>query len=442
MTPSKFERAIYALRRQGIKYDLERMRVLSGLLGRPERRFKSLHVAGTNGKGSTAAYLAAMVQAAGYRVGLNTSPHLVSFRERIRINGKSASEELLLEQFNRALPALREADASFFEATTMLAFIHFADAEVDVAVAEVGLGGRLDATNILEPLGSVITSLDLEHTRILGRTIREIAGEKAGIIKAHPVVTTASQPEGIEAISKIADERGATLRVLRKGIDWTYEPGVLCWQPDTEREQVLIPGLTGEHQAENAACALGLAEMLDANGTLKLPADVRRIAIEACAWPGRFQRSVIRGQDVIFDVAHNPPGARYLIKTLRDHPVDGPVVAVVGMLRDKRQAEFFREIGDTVDHVWTTTPPSDDRALAAEDLAEIGRAEGVACTPEADIARAVERALDQAAAAGGRVVITGSLFTVGGAMAALDIHPADTPAGLDPARIELENAAG
>ncbi len=434
MSLSPFEQAITSLRRQGIKYDLERMRVLADLLAHPEARFRSLHVAGTNGKGSTAAFLAAILQVAGYRVGLNTSPHLVAFRERIRVDGRGASDEDLMRLYERALPSFQEVEASFFEAATMLGFLTFAEAGVDVAVVEVGLGGRLDATNILTPLGSVITSIDLEHTRILGDTVEKIAAEKAGIIKRHPVVTSASQPAVREVIARIATERGADLEILHKGTDWSYEPGVLHWRPATDRAQDYRPSLAGEHQAENAACALALSDVLHASGILSIPDAARRTGIEAASWPGRFQIHPHEGRTIVFDVAHNALGARYLARTLEERFPAKRVVAVVGMLRDKDHRGYLRALAPAVEKIWTTTPPHEDRDLSAEALALECRAVGLTCEAEPDVGRALLRAL----AEGDPVLVTGSLFTVGAAMRVLALRPEDGPAGLDTERATIE----
>jgi dihydrofolate synthase/folylpolyglutamate synthase len=424
---SAFEHEIYALRRAGIKYDLDRMRALSDRLGHPERRYATLHVAGTNGKGSTAALLAAIYQAAGLRVGLNTSPHLVEFRERIRLDGRAAEDGELHEIYRRALPFLRETDASFFEAATMLAFLYFAERRVDVAVVEVGLGGRLDATNVIEPIGSAITSLDLEHTRTLGSTIAAIAREKAGIIKRHPVVTSVDQPEASAVLREVAVERQAALRFVRKGRDWDYlRGGRLRWRANGGPDADYGLALHGEHQAENAALALALSEELERAGRLSSPPEARRLGLSSVRWPGRFQRCRLDGAEVIFDVAHNTAGAVALARTLAETFPGGRVEMVLGMLRDKPHGDVLRALRPVAGRIWATTPPDDERALPATLFAEICRAAKLEVTVEPDVGRATRAAMRHA----GRVVVAGSLFTVGAAMAALGIRPAEAAAGL------------
>lgn len=423
MTPSPFERRIFDLRRPGIKYDLTAMRDLCRRLDHPERAYATVHVAGTNGKGSTAAMLASMLGAAGYRVGLNTSPHLVSFRERIRIDGCAAADDDLLRSFERVEPAVHASRATFFEATTALAFQHFADAAVDVAVIEVGLGGRLDATNVIDSSGAVVTQLGFDHTRILGSTIEAIAAEKAGIFRRGTPAVVGDDPlEALPTLRAEAARVGASIDVVRRGVDWADTSRGLHWK----RGDVLYPvGLAGEHQRANAALAVGLVERLNAGGTFRVPAEAVRRGLSEVRWPGRLDRRRVDGGTVLFDVAHNEGGARALVSALlHAFGSDRPAV-VLGMLADKRQGPVIEALAPVAERLWVTTPPGTERRLPAAELGAMCRARGFDCDVEPDPGRAVRAAL----ALGRPVVVTGSLFTVGAAMNDLGLAPADERVG-------------
>ncbi len=418
MSLTEFERAITSLRRQGIKYDLERMVALCDRLGHPERRYASLHVAGTNGKGSTAAFLAAMLEAAGFRVGLNTSPHLVSFAERVRVNGDPADEGMLAVVLDEIRPALESVDASFFEATTMLAFEAFARTGVDVAVFEVGLGGRLDATNVIEPIGSAIASLGLEHTRILGDTIADIAREKGGIIKRAPVVSTATQPAARAVLQAIALARGADLTFVDRGSDFEPTDTGLVFGPDRRRYALSLPG---DHQAENAALALSLIDRLG-DTAFEVPDEARRIGLATARWPGRFDRRPVDGRDVIFDVAHNAAGIAAIQRLWRARYGDLRPVMVFGMLADKPHDPVLDVLSGWAELLVVTTPGHPERRLEAADMAELCRARGFRCLVEPVPGRAVRTAIAESPTTM-PVLVTGSLFTVGQAMSDLGIAP-------------------
>jgi dihydrofolate synthase/folylpolyglutamate synthase len=417
---------MFALARQGIKYDLDRMRVLVGALGNPHRAYTTIHVAGSNGKGSTSAFLSAMLEAAGHRVGLYTSPHLVRFRERIRIDGLAAPEAALERLYEEVQPRIEPAGASFFEATTLLAFLHFARSGVGVAVIETGLGGRLDATNVIDPVGVAITSLALEHTHILGSTITEIAREKAGIIKGAVVVSGVTQPEARTVLREAAAAKGAELHVLERGRDWQIDGEELVWHSPPDRCRV---GLRGRHQAENAAIAYGLALRLSETGALRLPADARGLGIANTVWPGRFDVRRARGRTFVFDVAHNPAGAQALAALLRETHPESRFPLIVGILGDKDAGPLIDALAPLADPLWATTPEQPERALPAEDLARACRERGFAAEPVATPAAAIEKALC-ATPASSPIVITGSLFTVGPAMAALGFDPSTERVGL------------
>ncbi|MDH5626309.1 MAG: Mur ligase family protein, partial [Nitrospira sp.] len=254
---------LYGLQKHGIKLGLEGMTALLDAIGHPERRLRILHIGGTNGKGSTAAMAAAMLQASGMRVGLYTSPHLVEFLERMRVNGTMIAEDRLadlVEQVGAAIPAA--LTLTFFEVTTAMALLHFAESGVDIAVLEVGMGGRFDATNVVAPLACAITTIALDHQEYLGPTEDAIAFEKAGIIKpAVPVVIGRMGPEAGRVMQRIAAERGAPL--WRLGDDFAVEgdsPACFTYRGRTRVFEGLQCGLPGRHQLDNAACAIALLE--------------------------------------------------------------------------------------------------------------------------------------------------------------------------------------
>ena len=286
---------LYGLQKHGIKLGLEAMQTLLSRLGHPERRFKSLHIGGTNGKGSTAAMTAAMLQAAGYRVGLYTSPHLVDFRERIRVNQVMIDESQVAELTQR-LQAVVPADLSptFFELTTAMAFLHFAESGVDVAVLEVGLGGRFDATNVVEPEACAITTIALEHQEYLGKTEEAIGFEKAGIIKAGvPMVVGRIDGTAWDVIRHTAVDRGAPL--MRLGLDFHTVgtgPEVFSYHGRTKHLDGLTCALSGRHQLDNAACAVALLEAAETRGIAVTEEAVRR-GLRSVLWAGRDRKSVV-----------------------------------------------------------------------------------------------------------------------------------------------------
>ena len=294
------------------------MRTLVEALGHPERRFRSVLIAGTNGKGSTAATLAAILKSAGYRCGLYTSPHLERVNERIRIDGEPIADEDFARHYFRVDDCARQlitegklpGHPSFFEALTAVAFEAFADANVDLAILEVGMGGRLDATNVAEPLVSVITDISLDHTEWLGETITLIAREKAGILRRNGVLVTLPQhPEANQAIGEVAaelDVRGVTLRSTPRPSAFDRQQPISA--PGHGRNHSgRLPPLAGEHQRRNIALAIATAVELRNNHGFKLtPAQIEQ-GVRHTQWPGRLERLRVPGKaDVLLDVAHNP----------------------------------------------------------------------------------------------------------------------------------------
>jgi dihydrofolate synthase/folylpolyglutamate synthase len=419
---------LYALQKHGIKLALSNSHALMSLMGDPHRKFRSVHVAGTNGKGSTSAFIASMLQAAGYRVGLYTSPHLVSFTERIRINAVLITEAKVVELAARVRDAARKAEGpggmgafspTFFEVTTAMAFTYFAEEGVDIAVIEVGMGGRLDSTNVITPLVSVITNIELEHTEFLGTTLTEIAGEKAGIIKQGvPVVTGAMQQEVITVIEREAAAREAG--VYRLSSDFMPVPvasrraQIFDYRGITVSYEKVRINMLGRYQVDNASLALATIECLRNAGILVDEAAVRR-GLEQARWEGRLEL-VARKPDIYLDGAHNPASARMLAATVREmKSAYRRTVLIIGILQDKDCGGIIAALAPLVDHV-IVTKPDYSRAMDVQALASAIRklhgSVGTAETVGDAIAMARDNELPD-----DLVLITGSLYMVGDARA-------------------------
>ncbi|MBF8298552.1 MAG: folC, partial [candidate division NC10 bacterium] len=347
---------LYGLQRFGVKLGLESIARLLQAVGDPHRRFPSILIGGTNGKGSTAAFLASILQAAGYRIGLYTSPHLLDFTERIRVDGQGISPAEvahLTDELRSLIPDLFLAPRTFshptfFEVTTALAFLHFARTEVDFAVIEVGLGGRFDATNILDPEVAVITNIALEHQEYLGRTLGAIAAEKAGIVrKGSHVVTAADSPEALAVIAGACRAQGATLLDIRAACDWQISRSDLSEQHFILAQAGEPTGeftirLLGRHQVTNAATAIAAARLLRARGA-HIPEGSIREGLRLTRWPGRLQ--LFPGHPlVILDAAHNPAGAKALRGFLEEQQFAGRLILVFGVLKDKDWTAMLQEL--------------------------------------------------------------------------------------------------
>ncbi|HET7790223.1 MAG TPA: folylpolyglutamate synthase/dihydrofolate synthase family protein [Gemmatimonadales bacterium] len=389
-----------------IKWSLAPTEALLAVLGHPERHFPAIHVGGTNGKGSTCAFLSAELEARGLTVGLYTSPHLVSVRERCLVNGAPISEDAFAEWTSVLQPHIEEHGASFFEATTAIAFADLAARGVDIAVIEVGLGGRLDSTNVITPLVSVVTKIALEHTDYLGPDLASIAREKAGIAKPGvPFVTGESDPEVRRVLIREAERRGANPVLL-----------VDTGRPPTETRL----GLRGPHQWANAWVAQAALSLLPPS--FGVVGDEIPASFAAARVPGRFD---VRGP-WIFDVAHNPDGIGVLVEALVEHRPARPLHALVGIRNDKDWRPMLERLLPAVDRVVLTVAPSvphHQRWMAAE----LGgftndriMGQPVVFEPEFDAALAL--AQDGAAT----TLVTGSFHTVGDALARL---PGFAPVG-------------
>ena len=360
---------------------LRHMEVLMAAMGRPHEAFASVHVAGTNGKGSTASMLAAIATAAGRRVGLHTSPHLFHLRERLRLDGVPAPEAWIADAVALFRTVMDEVQPSFFEVLTALSFLYFAENNVDLAVVEVGLGGRLDATNILLPRLSLITNIDLEHTDVLGDTLDAIAREKAGIIKPGvPVLTAAEQPEVIDVIRAVAVEKQAPFHLLQDQVqvlDAADSLGGLTLQARTPRRryEALDVDLPGQHQQANALLALRAAEFffddLDDGPVYEGLREVRRLA----GLRGRLE--VIQDQPlVVADVAHNRPSLEAALAFVRAHHPHHRLYVLLGLMRDKDVDGMARALAEAQATVYPLQPDS-ERAVPTDVLAAHLRARGV-----------------------------------------------------------------
>ena len=410
------------------KLGLERVEAFLGELGDPHRRLRTLHVAGTNGKGSVCATLETVLRARGLRVGKYTSPHLVDFRERFLIDGQAVPEEAILAFLDRWTPAVERLGATFFEATTAMAFDLFAAAEVDVAVIETGLGGRLDASNVITPLVAGVTGIAIDHTEWLGATRELIAPEKAGIYKPGVPAVVGEWDESIRSLlASEARRRGATpVRVvaqegLATAIRVTAEGTSFRWEPIAGVGAALrgpldvTTGLPGRHQATNAMMAL---TMLDAiPGPLRVPPADALPALARVQLPGRFSRH----GNWIFDVAHNPDGAAVAAETLRAVAPAAPVVALVSVLGDKDWRGILRALSGAVDRFILTNAPTApaSRAWVASEALAFATSEGWA----AELVPDFDAALRLAPSRGATVLVTGSFHTVGDAMSRLQVSP-------------------
>lgn len=350
----------------GMRPGLARIETLLEALDNPERRYTLVQVGGTNGKGSTAAMLAAILKAAGRRVGLYTSPHLVSFRERIRVDGEAIGEDDVADGFDAIATLVARVDATMFEATTALALDHFAREAVEVAVLEVGLGGRLDATTVGVPAVSVVTRIDLDHQEILGPTLTDIAREKAAIIRAGVAVAAAQAPEAeavlveraaAAGVPLLLEGRDLTVRVTARDVSGqTLDLAGPGWRLEAAR----IP-LLGSFQPSNAVLAAA------AGRALEIPLDAIRAGLARARWPGRFEVLRYRDRQVVLDGAHNPAGARALAASLTEWFGDAEVTLVFGVLRDKDVAGMLAPLAARASRVILTSSSS-PRAATADAL--------------------------------------------------------------------------
>ena len=405
-----------------VKLDLEPMRALLEILGHPERACLCVHVAGTNGKGSVCANLASILREQGYRTGLYTSPHLIRFNERIQVNGEPIGDAALLDLIDEVeaaagqLAAKGLRDATFFEFTTALAFLYFQRQAVDLVVLETGMGGRLDATNVVIPALSVITSIGFDHMQYLGNTLAAIAGEKAGIIKpGRPVVVGSVPPEAMEVIAARARSAGAPLieaakhvRIGVRAVSWTGQNVQV--ESDEQSYGTIASPLAGPHQAANLAIAVAAAECLRDQVGVAVSSEAIVKGLARTKWPARGQL-LESHPPVVLDGAHNPEAAAMLAAWTKKAGGRQPLGMVVGFLADKDPAAFMQAFAGRVQRVWLVAPES-DRAMP---LTEAARR--VAFLPHVEVCERLDRALVAARAwaldESGVVLVTGSLYLAG-----------------------------
>ncbi len=397
---------------------LERVEAFLHSLGDPHRKLRTLHVAGTNGKGSVCATLDAVLRAKGLRTAVYTSPHLVDFRERFLIDGAAVAPEQIVAFVDKWTPEVERLGATFFEATTAMAFDFFANANVDIAIIETGLGGRLDATNVITPLVAGVATIGIDHVEYLGATLEEIAFEKAGIFKRgvpavvgdpNPLIrellASHARTHGAGPIRVIYDEPGAPANVRVGPSGTSFSLG----------DRSFTTPLLGAHQAANSAVAIAMLESLPAGlapTEAELYAGMPRVRL-----PGRFQRV----GKYLFDVAHNPAGAAVLATTLTAIAPSQPIVAILSVLSDKDWRGIMDALAPVVDRFILTNAPTapPSRTWNIPDPLHYALERGW----KAEVLRDFDRALVRGASEGATVLITGSFHTVGDAMARLEVSP-------------------
>jgi dihydrofolate synthase/folylpolyglutamate synthase len=432
---------LFGLQRFGIKLGLTNITALLGHLGNPHGGLPAIHIAGSNGKGSTAIFLTSVLRQSGLRVGLYTSPHLIDFSERIQVNGIPISSEKVVQltEYIRkvvermihrgelcltpnAQPRTKDFDSekatiTFFEFTTAMAFLYFREAKAEVVVLETGLGGRLDATNVIDPLLSLITPISLEHQQYLGKTLMRIAAEKAGIIKPQrPLLTSAHQPRVVALLRQKCRDLGSPFYVW--GEDFTAKrqaPGVIDFKGRSHRWAGLRLGLTGSHQVVNASLALAAVEVLMESGFTITEDQIRR-GVAQVKWLGRLE---LIGQNprILLDGAHNPAATRVLKKALQEGFPRRRLILVMGIMADKDIAKMMANLVPLADFLILTRPKM-DRAASLEQLRQHASAFHKSAAAIADVGQALDHALTVTRPED-LVLVSGSLFTVGEARAHL-----------------------
>ncbi len=409
---------LFSLQKFGIKFGLSKTENLLKAFGNPHLGQNYIHIAGTNGKGSVATFLGSMLREAGFKVGMYVSPHLVRFTERFKING----EEISREKTARLIDELRAAfnpdePPTFFEAVTAMAILYFAREETDVAIMEVGMGGRLDATNVITPLVTGITNISMEHQEYLGNRLSQIAEEKAGVIKKGvDVVTSVTQPQIIQQLKAIAEERGAALWQVGKNMTYRSTAAGLHYFGENRTIKGLELGLRGIHQPRNAALALGMMERIETKG-FPLSTDQIREGLKKATWAGRMQ-VIEENPTILLDGAHNPAAVKVLARSIKACFSYERMILVIGIMADKDIFGLLRAIVPMSDRVLYTRPvysrAADPHVLMEKALPLDTPGEVIPTLAEA-LVRAREIASPR-----DLIVVCGSLFTVGEALTCLD----------------------
>jgi dihydrofolate synthase/folylpolyglutamate synthase len=410
---------LYSLDKFGMIFGLTQVKRILEAIGNPEREVQAIHIGGTNGKGSTAAMMASILQKEGYRVGLYTSPHLVRFTERIKVNGQEIEKEEVAEMTKWMRERIEVASIpppfTFFDFTTAMALLYFKQTLVDLAILEVGLGGRLDSTNVVDPLLSIITNISKDHEEYLGRSILKIAGEKAGIIKrGRPLITSTTQPQVLRLFSKICREKGSPYFRVGKEIRYvSLEDGNFNYEGLHRKLWDIHLNLIGFHQIVNATTALGATELLEDLG-YPVSIDAMVEGLREAEWPGRLER-VSSSPQIILDGAHNPAGALALKESLEKEFKYNHLILLIGVMKDKDIKSILHLLAPLADHIILTRPHNDRAAppaLLKEALGQNGkRAEIIE-----DLKEAIKRGCSMAEGED-LLCITGSLYTVGEARA-------------------------
>lgn len=401
-----------------MKPGTERISGLLARLGHPERAFSSIHVVGTNGKGSTASFLSAILTAAGCSTGLFTSPHLINYSERFQVNGIRIAPDVLEQQIDRVL-SVADPEDTFFELTTALACCHFADAGVRIAILEAGMGGRSDATAAVPGFCTVITPVSLDHCQWLGTTSAEIAAEKVAIAEPGTMVISSSQNQGAQVAIAEHCRHGAR-RLLLFGQDFRAfweQDGTLCCCDGELRLSGLTPGIAGRYQAGNAAIAIAAALQASQKTGLCLKEEHIRTGITAARWPGRMELIYLEnGSRLLLDGAHNPAGAQALADSLQVYERHR-LILILGMMEDKDLDGVIAPLVQLADLIYTVAP-AQERAISARRLAVGCMKMGGAATAQGSVAEGLAAAR-AVAEPGDLLLVAGSLFTVGEVKAAL-----------------------
>lgn len=377
---------LYALQRLGIKTGLEHTTALAEVCNNPQDKFPSIHIAGTNGKGSTSAMTASILRSAGYKVGLYTSPHLLRFNERVRVDGFPIDDEDIVEFVSLYRKDIDRIESTFFEVTSVLAWWYFYKQQVDVAIIETGLGGRLDSTNILKPRVTVITPVDFDHTELLGNSLAEIANEKAGIVKPGiPLVLAPQAEEADSVIRSRARDVGAPVAKVKtssgKKPKRESANSTVSW-----RGHEMVVGLAGEHQAVNGLCALEAAIAFDSD----ISVEHCRSGLRNVVWPGRFQQ-LREDPPVFYDVAHNAHGIKALLDNLSDS-YDGMPNGVMALKGDKELSLIIPVLKNRFNKLLVADVPGTD-LISARDLSDRLKEAGIECIAADSIELAIESAL-------------------------------------------------
>jgi dihydrofolate synthase/folylpolyglutamate synthase len=421
MTYNETIEYLYSLQSVGIKLGLDNISQLLERLGSPQVAYRSIHIAGTNGKGSTASICASMLEAAGIKTGLFTSPHLLSFTERIRVGGKDITEAFVVELANTVKDASEGLSPTFFEVVTAMAFLHFKNTGIKWAVVETGLGGRLDSTNVLEPEVSIITPISIDHTDFLGDSLKDIAFEKAGIIKNDTPVISAPQDSVVLRVIK-DKARETDSELLLCGDDFNYEieqtgKGQITFTfhlKDMRIKNIVLP-LSGRFQAMNAALAIRAYILAaDTNDLDALAPSIKKGAKDT-RWPGRLEL-VASNPDTYVDGSHNPAATATLAEELKENPLAGPsrMVLVLGVMKDKDIKGLIGPLLPLAGEI-ICTAPAYGRSLSAHELLNEVTAMGF----KGSEARSVKDAVAKARQEGKTVLVTGSFYTAGEALEAL-----------------------